>query len=382
VQRILDRVREGGRVGEEEALLLLREADLHDLGEAAFAVRMRLHPEPVVTYIVDRNINYTNICITDCSFCAFYRRPGAVDGYVLTREELARKIDETVALGGVQILLQGGHHPHLKIEWYEDLLRWIRARWGIHLHAFSPPEIMHIAAVSRLSVRQTLERLKAAGLATIPGGGAEILVDRVRRQISPKKITSEEWIGVMREAHRLGIRSSATMVIGHVETLEDRVEHLRRLRDLQDETGGFTAFIVWTMQTPRTGLAHLPTRGGPEYLRMLAVARIYLDNIPNFQSSWVTQGAKIGQLALWFGANDMGSTMLEENVVSQAGADFRMPESEIRRLIEDAGFLPRRRNTYYEVIERMPVEPPHPTEGAVDGIRAFAGNRDGGFGGG
>jgi cyclic dehypoxanthinyl futalosine synthase len=338
------------RLTEAEALSLLRGADLHALGAGAHEARMRLHPDPVVTYIVDRNINYTNVCITDCSFCAFYRRPGDAEGYTLTRDQLHRKIQETVDVGGVQLLMQGGHHPTYKIEWYEEMLRWIKSQFSIHLHAFSPSEIQHIARLSKLSIDETLARLKAAGLGTIPGGGAEILVDRVRDVISPLKTRSAEWLDVMRRAHQQGIRSSATMVYGHVETLEERVEHLRLLRDLQDETGGFTAFICWSMQTPHTKLEHLPTTGGHDYLRTLAVARMYLDNIPNIQSSWVTQGDKIGQMAMRFGANDMGSTMLEENVVSQAGATFRLSEAQIRRLIEDFGFTPRRRNTYYEIL--------------------------------
>ena len=350
VARIVDGVAAGDRLSDAQATTLFREGDLHTLGRGAHAVRMRLHPEAVVTYIVDRNINYTNVCITDCTFCAFYRRPGDAEAYTLTRDQLYRKIKETVDLGGVQLLMQGGHHPDYKIEWYEEMLRWIKEQFDIHLHAFSPSEIQHIARVSRISIDEVLDRLKAAGLGTIPGGGAEILVDSVRDAISPLKTRSDEWLDVMRRAHHRGIRSSATMVYGHAETLDDRVTHLRRLRELQDETGGFTAFICWSMQTPNTKLAHLPTTGGHEYLRTLAIARMYLENIPNIQSSWVTQGGKIGQMALRFGANDMGSTMLEENVVSQAGADFRLSESQMRRLIEDFGFAPHRRNTYYEVL--------------------------------
>lgn len=347
---IVDAVVGGRRLTDDEALVLFEKATLHELGRGAHAVRLRLHPDPVVTYIVDRNLNYSNVCVTFCKFCAFYRAPGDAAGYVLTREQFRRKIQETVDLGGAQLLMQGGHHPTLKIEWYEDLLRWIKSNWSIHLHAFSPSEIQHIARVSKISIDETLARLKAAGLATIPGGGAEILVEEVRDKISPLKTSSDEWVDIMRRAHKLGIRSSATMVYGHVESVRDRVAHLRRLRDLQDETGGFTAFICWSMQMPNTELSHLPPTAGHEYLRTLAIARMYVDNIPNIQSSWVTQGDKIGQLALFFGANDMGSTMLEENVVSQAGADFRLTEAEIRRLIADAGFTPHRRNTYYEIL--------------------------------
>lgn len=353
---ILGRAREGGRISDEEALRLFEEGPLPELGEAAHAVRMRLHPDPVCTYIVDRNVNYTNACITYCKFCAFYRPPGHPEEYTLTKEAMGRKIRETQALGGVQILLQGGHHPYLKLDWYEDMLRHMKS-FGIHVHGFSPSEILHFAEINRLSLHDVLVRLRAAGLDSIPGGGAEILVDRVRREISPLKIDSDQWLSVMEEAHAIGMKTTATMMYGHVETAAERVEHLRRLREQQDRSiargngGGYTAFICWSLQPDNTEMAGTPKTGGHEYLKTLAVSRIYLDNFPNMQSSWVTQGDKVGQLALLHGANDMGSTMLEENVVSQAGATFRMTEATIRRVIEDLGFVPRRRNMFYELLD-------------------------------
>jgi cyclic dehypoxanthinyl futalosine synthase len=356
VRDVVEKARAGERLADEEALLLFERAKLPELGEGAHAVRLRLHPEPVCTYIVDRNINYTNTCITYCKFCAFYRPPGHPEEYTLSREILAQKIRETKALGGVQILLQGGHHPYLKLDWYEDLLRFIKS-FDIHVHGFSPPEIQHFATLNKMPVREVLVRLRAAGLDSIPGGGAEILVDRVRERISPLKIRSDAWLEVMEEAHALGMKTTGTMMYGHVETYADRVEHLRKLREQQDRAlargngGGYTAFICWSLQPDNTEMAGAPKTGGHEYLKTLAVARMYLDNIPNIQSSWVTQGEKVGQMALLFGANDMGSTMLEENVVSQAGATFRMTEAAIRRVIEDLGFVPRRRNMYYRILE-------------------------------
>lgn len=353
---LLEKARSGARLSDADARALFEGAKLADLGEAAHAVRRRLHPGPVVTYIVDRNINYANACVTGCSFCAFHRPAGHPEEYVLSREALAQKIRETKAAGGVQILLQGGNHPTLRLEWYEELLRLIKP-FGIHVHGFSPPEIRHFADLNGMPVREVLARLRAAGLDSIPGGGAEILVDRVRQRISPRKATADQWLGVMEEAHAMGMRTTATMVFGHVETPADRVEHLRRLREQQDRArargngGGYTAFICWSMQTERTGLAGIPPAGGHDYLRTLAVSRLYLDNFPNVQASWVTQGEKVAQLALLFGANDMGSTMMEENVVRQAGADFRMTEGRIRAVIEDLGFVPRRRNQAYELLE-------------------------------
>ncbi|HXG61049.1 MAG TPA: cyclic dehypoxanthinyl futalosine synthase [Planctomycetota bacterium] len=356
VRDVIEKARAGERLADEEALLLFERATLPELGEGAHAVRRRLHPDPVCTYIVDRNINYTNTCITYCKFCAFYRPPGHPEEYTLSREVLAQKIRETKALGGVQILLQGGHHPYLKLDWYEDLLRFMKS-FDIHVHGFSPPEIQHFATLNKMPVREVLVRLRAAGLDSIPGGGAEILVDRVREQISPLKIRSDAWLEVMEEAHALGMKTTCTMMYGHVETYADRVEHLRKLREQQDRAiargngGGYTAFICWSLQPDNTEMAGAPRTGGHEYLKTLAVSRMYLDNIPNIQSSWVTQGEKVGQMALLFGANDMGSTMLEENVVSQAGATFRMTEAAIRRVIEDLGFVPRRRNMYYRILE-------------------------------
>lgn len=348
---VLTKASAGERITDDEALVLFEQADLLALGEAADRARFRHHPEKIVTYIVDTNINYTNICVTLCKFCAFYRIPRHPEGYVLTKEQLAEKIESAVRQGGIQILLQGGHHPHLKIDWYEDMLRFIKDRFHIHIHGFSPPEINHFAKINKMSVRDVILRLRDAGLDTIPGGGAEILNERVREEISHLKCTSDEWLDVMREAHRLGMKTTATMMYGHVETLPERVEHFRRLRELQDETGGFTAFITWSFQAPNTEMEHVPQTGGVDYLRTLAVARLYLDNIPNMQSSWVTQGEKIGQLALRYGANDMGSTLFEENVVASAGAHFRMTEQKIRRLIEDWEYVPRRRNCSYEVVE-------------------------------
>jgi cyclic dehypoxanthinyl futalosine synthase len=356
VPDVVGKAKAGGRLSDEEALFLFEEADLPELGEGAHAVRLRHHPEPVCTYIVDRNINYTNSCITYCKFCAFYRPPGHPEEVVITKEGMAQKIRELKALGGVQVLLQGGHHPYLKLEWYEDLLRHMKS-FDIHVHGFSPSEIQHFATVNRLPLAEVLRRLRAAGLDSIPGGGGEILVDRVREAISPLKIKTDAWLEVMEEAHAQGMKTTCTMMYGHVETLAERVEHLRRLRDQQDRSlargngGGYTAFICWSLQPDHTEMAGTPKTGGYEYLKTLAVARMYLDNIPNLQSSWVTQGDKIGQLALLHGANDMGSTMLEENVVSQAGATFRMTEASIRRVIEDLGFQPRRRNMYYQLLE-------------------------------
>ena len=341
----------GERVTAAEALELYRHAPTHLLGRLADAIRARKHPGRVVTYIIDRNVNYTNVCVAKCNFCAFYRDVGARDGYVLGFEEIFRKIDETIAVGGSQLLLQGGHNPDLPIEWYEDLFRAVKARYpDFRLHALSPPEVLHIARLSRLPVPTVIDRLVAAGLDSIPGGGAEILVDRVRRLLHCYgKASADEWIDVMRHAHRAGLRTTATMMYGTVETDEERIEHLTRLRDLQDETSGFTAFIAWSFQPEHT------ERGGQEatgveYLRTLATARIFLDNFDNLQASWVTQGGKVGQLSLAFGANDMGSVMIEENVVRAAGASYCMDEVEIVRNIEDAGFIPKRRNMHYEIL--------------------------------
>jgi cyclic dehypoxanthinyl futalosine synthase len=345
------KVQAGHRVSAEEALELYREASLPLLGQLADGVRARKHADGIVTYIIDRNVNYTNVCVARCNFCAFYRPVGSTEGYVLGFEEIFHKIDETIALGGVQLLLQGGHNPDLPIEWYEDLFRALKKRYPeFRLHALSPPEVIHISRLSRLSVPQVIERLVAAGLDSIPGGGAEILVDRVRKLLNCYgKATSDEWLDVMRHAHRAGLKTTATMMYGHVETQEERLEHLVRLRALQDETGGFTAFITWSYQPEHTELGG-DEATGIEYLRMLAVSRIVLDNFPSLQASWVTQGGKVGQLSLAFGANDMGSVMIEENVVRAAGASYCMDEVEIVRNIENAGFSPKRRNMHYEIL--------------------------------
>jgi len=358
VRDLIEKAKCGDRLTDADALELFERGDLPELGEGAHAIRRRLHPENVATYIVDRNINYTNTCITYCKFCAFYRPPGHPEEYTLTKEAMGKKIQETKALGGVQILLQGGHHPYLKLDWYEDMLRHMKS-FDIHVHGFSPSEIQHFATVNKMSLHDVLTKLRAAGLDSIPGGGGEILVDRVREAISPLKIKSDQWLEVMEEAHKIGMKTTATMMYGHVETLAERVEHLKRLRDQQDRSlarkngGGYTAFICWSLQPDNTEMAGTPKTGGYEYLRTLAIARMYLDNFPNLQSSWVTQGDKVGQMALLYGANDMGSTMLEENVVSQAGATFRMTEQTIRRVIEDLGFHPRRRNMYYELLAEV-----------------------------
>jgi cyclic dehypoxanthinyl futalosine synthase len=342
------------RMTTAEALDLYRHASLHELGSLAHAVTLARHPQPERTYIVDRNINYSNVCTAGCAFCNFKVPPGDGRGYVLATDTLLAKIDELLAIGGTQVLLQGGLHPDLPLGWYEDLLRTIKSHApSIHLHAFSPPEIVHLARLSGLSVRDVLARLIAAGLDSLPGGGAEILVDRVRRAISPGKCSTDEWLDVIRQAHSLGLRTSATMMFGHIETDEERIEHLARVRQLQDETGGFIAFIPWTFQHERTELAKTQTlqlASAVEYLRTLAISRLFLDNVDNLQASWVTQGEKIGQLALFFGANDMGSMMMEENVVSSAGTIHRLDERAIRHLITAAGFTPRRRNQRYDLL--------------------------------
>ena len=346
-----DKVRAGERVSGDEALALYRHTSTALLGQLADAVRARKHPNRVVTYIIDRNVNYTNVCVAKCTFCAFYRDVGSPDGYVLGFDELFRKIDETIAVGGVQLLLQGGHNPDLPLSWYEDLFRAIKARYPtFKLHALSPPEVIHLSRLSQLPVPVVIGRLIDAGLDSIPGGGAEILVDRVRKELHCYgKATADEWIEVMRHAHRAGLRTTATMMYGTVETDEERIEHLLRLRSLQDETGGFTAFITWSYQPSNTALGGSEATG-IDYLRTLAIARIVLDNFDNLQASWVTQGGKVGQLSLAFGANDMGSVMIEENVVRAAGAAYCMDEAEIVRNIEDAGFIPKRRNMHYGIL--------------------------------
>jgi cyclic dehypoxanthinyl futalosine synthase len=354
LNQILDQAISGRRLDPDQGLALLESHNLAALGRAADAVARRLHPERFRTYNIDRNINYTNVCTSGCRFCAFSRKVGDADAYVIRPDELHQKIKETLAIGGNQILLQGGMHPDLKIDWYERLLRDIKGRFPqLNVHGFSPPEIDHIAAVSGLSIRETLVRLKQAGLGSLPGGGAEILVDRVRREVSPCKTPADRWLEVCRTWHGLGGRGSATMMFGHVETLADRIEHLDRLRQLQDETHGFTAFICWTFQPGNTGLGDTPKVGVFEYLKTLAVSRLYLDNFANLQASWVTQGLPTGQLALRFGANDFGSLMIEENVVAAAGTRFRTTEAEIRRAIEEAGYSPRKRDVFYRIVEQF-----------------------------
>jgi cyclic dehypoxanthinyl futalosine synthase len=347
---ILDRVYRGDRISRDDAVQLFHSHDLLDLGLAADSVRYRFHPQNLVSYIVDRNINYTNVCNIECSFCAFYRSYGEPDSYLHAFEVLDKKIEETLALGGTGILMQGGLHPELKIDWYENLLRHIKSKFPIWIHGFSPPEIVNICRVSRLPLSEVMSRLISAGLDSLPGGGGEILVDRVRREISPRKCMTEEWLAVHEETHRQNLRSSATMMFGHVETLEERVEHLQRLRDLQDKTGGFMSFICWTFQ-PENTLLRCETSTAADFLKTLAISRIFLDNIENVQSSWLTQGLKLGQVALRFGANDVGSVMIEENVVSAAGAHNRATEEDLRRLIQDAGYRPVKRDTIYRFLE-------------------------------
>jgi len=345
MQTIIEKIEAGQRIDGEEFLRLEREATLHQVGFLANAVRLRLHPEPVVTYVIDRNINYTDICISACKFCAFFKAPEEGGGQVLTRAEMAQKIAETQALGGTQILLQGGLHPDLPLEFYEEMLRFMKAT-GIHIHGFSPPEIVHFSRLADLPIKTVIERLMAAGLDSIPGGGAEILSNRVRRELAPNKCDADQWIGVMETAHGLGLRTTATMMFGHIETVAERLEHLQRVRDLQDRTGGFTAFIPWPFQPDHTPLAatrRIEKTTAVSYLRMLGLSRIFLDNVRNIQASWVTQGPKIAQLSLFFGANDFGSTMIEENVVAAAGVRFRLSEEEIRRLVREAGFRPQQR---------------------------------------
>jgi cyclic dehypoxanthinyl futalosine synthase len=352
VREILDKALDGERISDEEAVALLRSRELVAVGRVADELRGRKTDPSRITFIVDRNLNYTNICVTDCDFCAFYRRPGdRSEGYLLPKPVIFKKIEETLAIGGTGVLMQGGHHPDLGIDYYEDLFRSIKGRYKIHLHALSPPEIQHVARRSHLTVWETLSRLRDAGLDSVPGGGGEILVDRVRDVIAPKKTKSQEWLDVMRHAHRLGMSTTATMMYGHVETLEERVEHMRRIREVQDETRGFRAFISWTFQRDGNRLADkvrdedMPTSF--DYLLTQAVSRIYLDNVDHIQSSWVTQGLKIGQVALGFGADDMGSVMIEENVVSAAGTTHRTSTDELVHLIKVLGKTPVQRDTLY-----------------------------------
>jgi cyclic dehypoxanthinyl futalosine synthase len=342
----------------DEAVELIEKADLKTLGRMAYAKKQELHPKKVTTFVVDRNINYTNICWVDCKFCAFYTHEKKEDAYILSFDEIDKKIDELIAIGGTQILFQGGVHPKLEIEWYEDLVEHIHNKYPtVTIHGFSAIEIDYIAQRSKLSISEILARLQAKGLSSIPGAGAEILSDRVRDIIAPKKLGTQRWLEVHREAHRLSMRSTATMMYGTVETTREIVEHWEHIRSLQDETGGFRAFIMWSYQSDNTALKReLPTLSkttSNQYLRYLAVARLFLDNVPNIQSSWVTQGSYIGQMALLFGANDLGSTMMEENVVSAAGAANSMNQAEMIELIRDVGENPAKRNTAYKILERF-----------------------------
>jgi cyclic dehypoxanthinyl futalosine synthase len=366
IRDILDKAIAGERLSPDDGLALLESHDLAAIGSAADQVSRRMHSEAHRTYNVDRNINYTNVCTAVCDFCAFYRGPKSDEGYVLSREQLLEKVAETVALGGNQILMQGGLHPKFKIEWYEDLLRDIKAKFPeVNVHGFSPPELHHFTKVNNMPLREVLERLKAAGLGSIPGGGAEILVDRVRSALTRGKCMTDEWLEVMRVWHQLGGISTATMMFGHLETLPERIEHLERLRQVQDETGGFTAFICWTFQPDNTELSHLPAVGSFEYLKTQAISRLYLDNIPNIQSSWVTQGLKVGQLAMLFGANDMGSLMIEENVVAEAGTVHYLSLDQIREAIQELGFEPRQRDVFYNLVS------PEAEQRAIDANRGL-----------
>ena len=349
---ILDKAVAGKRLTPDDGIALMKSSNLSASGKAANAVTQRLHPEPYRTYNIDRNINYTNICTAVCDFCAFYRGPKSDEGWVLEREELLQKIEETVALGGDQILMQGGLHHEYKLDWYEQLCRDIKERFPqVNIHGFSPPELYHFTKMNGITIEEVLTRLKAAGLGSIPGGGAEILVDRVRDGMTRGKVDTENWLNVMRVWHQMGGHSSATMMYGHIETLEERIEHMERVRQLQDETNGFTAFISWTFQPDNTPLSDIQPLGSYEYLKVQAISRLYLDNVPNIQSSWVTQGLKIGQLALLYGANDMGSLMIEENVVAEAGTVHYLTLDQIRDSISELGFTPRQRNVHYELLD-------------------------------
>lgn len=351
VEKIKSKVLDGLPLEKEEALYLFR-LPLYILGEIARTIRFKINPTRIVTYVVDRNINYTNICISGCKFCAYYRAPNSPEGYVLSFEEIAKKVEETLSLGGYQILLQGGLHPELTLEYFEELFSFLKSRFPeVHLHALSPPEVLYLSRLSGLSIEEVLKRLIQAGLDSIPGGGAEILVDRVRQVISPNKATAEEWLMVMETAHNLGLKTTATMMFGHIETEEEILEHLFKLRSLQDRTSGFTAFIPWTFQPKNTALSYIKKAGSARYLQVLAISRIILHNFKNIQVSWVTQGPKIAQLALDFGGNDFGSTMIEENVVASAGVSHRLSERDLRAYIESAGYIPKRRKMDYTLLE-------------------------------
>ena len=354
IQPILDKALDGERLTAEDCTALLESKDFVRIGLAAHEMRMRKNPTDVVTYIIDRNINYTNVCNVVCTFCAFYRRPGKPDTYVHSIEEIEKRIDETIALGGTGVLMQGGLHPDFNIEWYEDLLRTLKAKYPtFQLHCFSPPEIHNISLISKLDYVTIMQRLKDAGLNSMPGGGGEILDDEVRARVSTK-CTTQQWLDVMRAAHQVGLRTTATMMFGIGDKIEHRVRHLQRIRDVQDETGGFTAFIPWTFQRENTALGRKITEEptGIDYLQMLAVSRLFLDNVKHIQASWLTQGLKLGQTSLRFGADDMGSIMIEENVVSAAGAHNEANESELCYQIREAGFTPQQRDILYNYVHR------------------------------
>lgn len=352
MEKLCAEIAEGRRISKQEALELYTRCDFLVLADLADRIRRKKHPEPRVTFVIDRNINYTDICVSECRFCAFHKKAGQGEGYVITRESLNRKIEETLSLGGTQILLQGGMNPDLSMDFYLDLLKDIKDRYPIHIHGFSPTEIHYIAETNHLSIRDVIGRFIEAGLGSIPGGGAEILVDEVRKEVSPRKCSAGSWLDVMETAHDLGLRTTATMMFGHLEKPEHIIEHLDKIRTLQDKTGGFTAFIPWTFQPGNTDIDVVPATA-VEYLRVLALSRIYLDNVDNIQASWVTQADKIAQTALVFGANDMGSTMIEENVVAAAGVDFMLPMDELIRLIRTAGFVPAQRDCFYNIIREF-----------------------------
>ncbi len=351
LEQIYQKVTDRQRLDEKEALMLHEDGDFLTLGELANRRRNELHPEKIVTYVVDRNINYTNICVSECHFCAYFRKPDDPDAFMIKDESLHQKIEETLNLGGTQILLQGGMHPDMRLNDYISLLKFIKKHFTIHIHGFSPPEIAYVAEHENLSIHDTLVQLIKAGLDSIPGGGAEILVDTVRQKISPNKCLTDTWLAVMKTAHELGLKTTATMMFGHIESPKDIIEHLLRIRALQDQTGGFTAFIPWTFQPTNTRIS-VPTASATSYLRVLALSRLVLDNVPNLQASWVTQGDKIAQLALAFGANDLGSTMIEENVVAAANVHFRLPREAMVHLIEAAGYQAVQRDCFYHHLTR------------------------------
>ncbi|MEO0660851.1 MAG: cyclic dehypoxanthinyl futalosine synthase [Planctomycetota bacterium] len=376
VARIVHAVEEGQRISAEDALVLHERADLTTLGRLADLVRQRKHPSGVVTYIIDRNVNPTNVCLTDCGFCAFYRSPGDVDSYVLSRDEIYGKVAELDRLGGRQVLMQGGHHPRLLSEWWGELISDLRSRFPrVNAHALSAPELDHFSHFEKRPIEDVLRDLVDAGLGSVPGAGAEMLVERVRKIIAPKKTTTDRWLEVHRRVHEAGLRSSATMMFGHVETAAERVEHLQRVRDLQDETGGFTAFISWTCQPDGTPEEHLyPEKATPAvYLRVQALSRIFLDNVESIQTSYVTQGMKMGQMSLRYGANDFGGTMIEENVVSAAGCFHLESVQRVEHLIERAGFTPRQRNSWYGIVDERADAPARPADRLEAATHAAAG---------